>query len=68
MHNHARDVTLGTNSDLQILDARAGDRFLGKVKEPRPGVRSGNISGSINIPFVKLVNSDTGTMKSSEEL
>jgi len=49
------------------LDARAGDRFLGKVKEPRPGVRSGNISGSLNVPFVKLVNQD-GTMKADEEL
>ena len=38
-------------SDWQITDARAPPRFLGEVPEPRPGIRSGNISGSVNIPF-----------------
>lgn len=43
-------------SSAQIVDARAAPRFLGEVPEPRKGVRSGNISGSINLPFMELVD------------
>jgi thiosulfate/3-mercaptopyruvate sulfurtransferase len=49
------------------LDARGAPRFNGEVPEPRPGVRSGCIKNSINLPFTKLVNED-GTLKSNEEL
>ena len=38
-------------TDWQITDARAPARFNGEVKEPRPGLRSGHITGSINVPF-----------------
>jgi thiosulfate/3-mercaptopyruvate sulfurtransferase len=51
----------------EILDARSADRFAGKVAEPRPGVRSGHIPGSLNVPYGKLVNAD-GTLKSKSEL
>jgi len=51
----------------EIVDARSADRFAGKVAEPRPGVRSGHIPGSINVPYGKLVNAD-GTLKSKAEL
>jgi thiosulfate/3-mercaptopyruvate sulfurtransferase len=51
----------------EILDCRSADRFAGKVAEPRPGVRSGRIPGSINVPYGKLVNAD-GTLKSKPEL
>ena len=43
-------------TDWQILDARAAPRFNGEVAEPRPGVRSGHISGSVNLPFNILVD------------
>ncbi len=43
-------------TDWQILDARAAPRFNGEVAEPRPGVRSGHISGSLNLPFNMLVD------------
>jgi thiosulfate/3-mercaptopyruvate sulfurtransferase len=39
-------------------------RFLAEVAEPRPGVRSGNIKGSKNIPFKKCLNDDN-TFKSN---
>ncbi len=48
--------------DWQIVDARAGERFRGEVAEPRTGLRSGHIPGSVNLPFGQLLNPD-GTMK-----
>jgi thiosulfate/3-mercaptopyruvate sulfurtransferase len=35
----------------QILDARAAARFRGEAAEPRPGLRSGHIPGSLNLPW-----------------
>lgn len=51
----------------QIVDARAAGRFEGRAPEPRPGLRSGHIPGSRNVPFATLVNDD-GTMKAAPEL
>jgi len=48
--------------DWQILDARAAARFRGEVPEPRPSLRAGHIPGSMNLPFMELLNAD-GTMK-----
>ena len=48
----------------QIIDARGSGRFEGKTPEPRPGLPSGNIAGSVNVPFSELV-SESGTMKSA---
>jgi thiosulfate/3-mercaptopyruvate sulfurtransferase len=39
---------------VQVLDARAPGRFAGTDAEPRPGVRSGHIPGSLNLPFDEL--------------
>ena len=39
----------------QVVDARPADRFEGRAPEPRPGVRSGHIPGSHNLPFVEIV-------------
>ena len=43
------------DSATQIVDARSAERFSGKAPEPRPGLRSGHIPGSFNVPFDKLV-------------
>ena len=51
----------------EIVDARAADRFAGKVPEPRPGLRSGRIPGSHNLPFAKLLNKD-GTLRTAAEI
>jgi len=52
----------------QVLDARANDRYQGKVPEPRPGLRSGHIPGSLSVPYNQLFDAATGAMKSSDEL
>lgn len=48
--------------EAQIIDARSAPRFRGEVPEPRPGLRSGHIPGSKNVPFTDLLQPD-GTMK-----
>ncbi len=53
--------------DIQIVDARAPERFRGEVPEPRAGLRSGHIPGSRNVFFKSLLNPD-GTLKSDEDL
>ncbi len=68
-HNHmVRDVTQVARAaklaDHTIVDARAAERFRGEVEEPREGLRSGHIPGSVNLPFGRLLNVD-GTMKSA---
>lgn len=41
----------------QVVDARPADRFRGEAPEPRPGVRSGHIPGSLNVPSSAVVES-----------
>ncbi len=53
--------------DAQLVDARPAGRFAGRDPEPRPGVRSGHIPGSLNVPYDAVLNPD-GTMKSKEQL
>ena len=55
----ARAAKLG---DHEIIDARASARFTGTAEEPRPGMRSGHIPGSRNVPFGEVLNPDQ-TMK-----
>jgi len=51
----------------QVLDARPADRFEGKAPEPRPGVRSGHIPGSKNLPWKTLLDAD-GALLSAPDL
>ncbi|HYM91799.1 MAG TPA: 3-mercaptopyruvate sulfurtransferase [bacterium] len=37
-----------------VVDARSHGRFVGTEPEPRPGVRSGHIPGSLNLPSDRL--------------
>jgi thiosulfate/3-mercaptopyruvate sulfurtransferase len=53
--------------DHEILDARSAPRFRGEAPEPRPGLRSGHIPGSKNVPFGAVLNPD-GTMKTEAEI
>ena len=52
---------------FQLIDARGEQRFLGLQPEPRKELRSGNIKGSINLPFQKLLEGDR-TFKKKDEL
>ena len=54
------------NEEYAIADARSEARFYGKTPEPRAGVRSGHIPGSISMPYTSLMNGNK--MKSREEL
>jgi thiosulfate/3-mercaptopyruvate sulfurtransferase len=46
----------------QVLDARGAGRFTGAEPEIRPGMPSGHIPGSRNLPFGQVLNAD-GTFK-----
>jgi thiosulfate/3-mercaptopyruvate sulfurtransferase len=52
----------------QVIDARASDRFEGRVAEPRPGLRPGHIPSGRNVPYNRLFDAATGTMKPLSEL
>lgn len=52
----------------QVIDARAGERFEGRVVEPRPGLRSGHIPGARSLPYNNLFDAATGAMKPLEDL
>ena len=53
--------------EFKVLDARSKERFEGKEKEPRSGLRSGSIPNSICLPFNQLLQKNK-TFKSKEEL
>jgi thiosulfate/3-mercaptopyruvate sulfurtransferase len=50
-----------------IVDARGAGRFTGEEAEPRPGMASGHIPGSKNLPQGKLFNADN-SWKGGDEL
>ena len=60
-----KTVTSGNSN--HIVDARSAARFTGKVPEPRPELKSGNIPGSLNVPYGNLLEQD-GTLKSCEDI
>lgn len=51
----------------QLLDARGAGRFTGAEAEPRPGMASGHIPGSRNIPSSAFFTADN-SMKQGEDL
>ena len=53
--------------EFNLIDARSIERFKGDVKEPRVGLKSGNIKNSTCIPFTLLLNPDK-TFKSKNEI
>lgn len=63
----AESVRAAPDQGIQVLDARAADRFAGRVAEPRAGLRSGHMPGALNLPFPQLLTAD-GTMKRGEPL
>lgn len=40
---------------IQVVDARPAARFNGEAPEPRPGLPSGRMPGSFNLPFADVV-------------
>ena len=54
-------ANIGSRAE-QVLDARGAGRFTGAEPELRPGMPSGHIPGSRNLPFGNVLNAD-GTFK-----
>lgn len=53
----------------QVADARAAARFRGEAPEPREGLRSGHIPGSVCLPVSALMADDSHfTMRPADEL
>lgn len=55
-----------TTKEAVLMDARSADRFYATLEEPRAGLRSGHIPGSINVPFTELQRD--GKFKTTDEL
>lgn len=51
----------------QVIDARGKGRFTGEEAEPRPGMASGHIPGSLNLPSSALFDADN-RMKQGDAL
>jgi thiosulfate/3-mercaptopyruvate sulfurtransferase len=45
-----------TDDSIQVVDARSADRFAGRMPEPRPGLRSGHMPRSFNVPYDRLID------------
>ena len=54
--------------DFCLVDARGEKRFKGLEEEPRKNLKKGNIKGSKNLPFSKIINPENNTFKKKEEL
>jgi thiosulfate/3-mercaptopyruvate sulfurtransferase len=54
------------SGEVQLVDARFADRFRGEAPEPRPGVRSGHIPGSLNLPYSEVIAD--GQLRPADEI
>ena len=55
-----------TDRSAQIVDARSAERFAGTAPEPRPGLRSGHMPDSFNVPFQNVL--ENGRLASREHI
>ncbi len=63
----AAEIIPDLEAGRQLLDARPAGRFRGEAPEPRAGLRSGHVPGSLNLPFPEVLDVD-GCLKSNGEL
>lgn len=70
--DEVREAALNHNKDgaegVQVLDARAPGRWTGEDAEPREGLSSGHMPGSINIPFQEVLDPKTKAFLPPEAL
>lgn len=60
-------LTASQGGTHTIIDSRSAERFSGEAPEPREGLKSGHIPGSVCLPSSDLRTAD-GRMKSAEDL
>ena len=67
--NKEEVLDIVNNGSKQILDARSNARFKAEDPEPRAGLEGGHIPGSLNLPFLLLLQPNDPTMfKTPEEI
>lgn len=64
----AKDLHKEGSEGVQILDARSLGRWKGTEPEPRPGLSSGHIPGSISVPVPELLDPTTKTLLPADQL
>jgi thiosulfate/3-mercaptopyruvate sulfurtransferase len=62
---HVREVL--KRGGGSVVDARSAARFRGEAPEPRPGISSGHMPGSVNLPIDRLVGGD-GQLAAPEKI
>ena len=67
-HDGCKEYENIKSNSFVLVDARSRERFLGKVEEPRVGLKKGCIPGSKNIPFQDCINPEINTFKTKTEL
>ncbi|KAF7788659.1 thiosulfate/3-mercaptopyruvate sulfurtransferase [Pseudoalteromonas rubra] len=55
------------SAEVLLLDARSPARFSGQEQEPRVGMRSGHIPGSVNVHYASVLD-DSGLIKPKAQL
>ncbi|KAJ4291478.1 hypothetical protein N0V88_006075 [Collariella sp. IMI 366227] len=68
VHEVALDYNKEGAEGVQVLDARSAGRWTGKDPEPREGLSSGHLPGSINIPFDMMLDPETKAFLSADKL
>lgn len=58
----------GPGPAFTVLDARGTGRFAGTAPEPRAELRPGRIPGSLNLPYDRLTDPETGRVKHVQQL
>ena len=56
--DYATVLGLLSNNAASVVDARPAPRFAGEAPEPRPGLKSGHMPGSRNVPFDRLLSKE----------
>ncbi|KAH7379927.1 putative thiosulfate sulfurtransferase TUM1 [Cadophora sp. MPI-SDFR-AT-0126] len=64
----AKDYNKEGAEGVQILDARSAGRWSGKDPEPRPGLESGHMPGSISVPVSELLDPVNKTILPGDQL
>ncbi|KAH7179654.1 Rhodanese-like domain-containing protein [Fusarium flagelliforme] len=68
MKEIAQDHNKEGAEGVQVIDARPNNRFTGEAPEPREGLSSGHMPGSINIPFSSVLDPKTKAFLPKDEL